>query len=172
VSIHKKRRISSVFAGLDIPEKRGRDRLFIMAEVLDIAQGGALKTQIMYRANLSFLHVNRLLAMLTDLHLLESVEKGGKTTYKTTDKGFRYLESYRAILEFARKHDVKYKRVSQLRRMSSAIRELQKAIKDTETNMMNLTKCLKCKSDIFPDFRFCPYCGKNLQAKQTKSVTE
>jgi predicted transcriptional regulator len=37
----------------DVKTKR-RDKLSIIAEILEIAKNGTLKTQIMYRANLSF----------------------------------------------------------------------------------------------------------------------
>lgn len=166
--ISKERRRSRIHTELDILEKRGRDRLFIMAEILDIAQQGALKTHIMYRANLSFTQLNEMLSLLTDLYLLKLVAKGGKRIYKTTEKGLGYLESYREILNLLHKSSVKYRYVSQLHRMSSALGELKKATDDIETSIMNLTRCPKCENDIFADFRFCPYCGKNLQVRNTK----
>ena len=39
-------------------ERKRRDRLYILAEILAIAKNGYLKTQIMYRANLSFAQLN------------------------------------------------------------------------------------------------------------------
>jgi len=77
--------------------------LFIMAEILEIAREGVLKTQIMYRANLSFAQLNEYLSLLLDLNLLEAVKKTEKTMYKTTDKGLRYLQSYREIRELLKK---------------------------------------------------------------------
>ncbi len=82
----------------DGPRKR-RDRLFIIAEILDIARDGALKTQIMYRANLSFSQLNTYLDLLMETQLLGKVEGSGKTYYKTTKKGFEYIESYKEIIE-------------------------------------------------------------------------
>ena len=82
----------------DNPRKR-RDRLYIIAEILDIAKDGALKTQIMYKANLSFSQLNTYLKLLLDVQLLEMVEKGGKTIYKTTKKGVEYMESYQEVIE-------------------------------------------------------------------------
>jgi len=70
-----------------------------MAEILEIAREGCLKTQIMYRANLSFAQLNEYLSLLLGLNLLETVKKTEKTMYKTTDKGLRYLQSYREIRE-------------------------------------------------------------------------
>ncbi|MDH5783278.1 MAG: winged helix-turn-helix domain-containing protein [Candidatus Bathyarchaeota archaeon] len=74
-----------------------------MAEILEIAREGVLKTQIMYRANLSFAQLNEYLSLLLDLNLLEAVKKTEKTMYKTTDKGLRYLQSYREIRELLKK---------------------------------------------------------------------
>lgn len=83
--------------------RRRRDRLFIMAEILDVAREGVLKTQIMYRANLSFAQLNEYLSLLLDLKLLKTVTSSDKTHYETTNKGLRYLQSYQAIRELLRK---------------------------------------------------------------------
>lgn len=94
---------------------RRRDRLFIMAQVLDIAQEPNLKTQIMYKASLSFAQLNEYLSMLLDLGLLEAIkdEKGERTAYKTTSKGLRYLEVFNETRKLANKEQVvKHKRGS------------------------------------------------------------
>ncbi len=74
-----------------------------MAEILDVAREGVLKTQIMYRANLSFAQLNEYLRLLLDLDLLKVVETPKKTIYETTDKGLRYLQSYREIKKLLNK---------------------------------------------------------------------
>jgi len=74
-----------------------------MAEILEVAREGTLKTQIMYRANLSFAQLNEYLALLLELDLLEAIEEAEKTLYKTTNKGLRYLQSYREIRELLKK---------------------------------------------------------------------
>ena len=89
---------------LDNPRRR-RDRMFIMAEILEVALDGALKTHMMYRANLSFAQLNEYLKLMLDLRLLEITGKNGKTVYKTTSKGMRYLQSYRDINELLKKED-------------------------------------------------------------------
>lgn len=78
---------------------RRRDRLFIMAEMLEIAKGGSLKTAVMYRANLSFAQLNEYLSLLLNLNLLERNKTSDKVIYKTTEKGLRYLQSYKDIRE-------------------------------------------------------------------------
>ena len=74
-----------------------RDHLFIMAEILEVAIDGALKTQVMYRANLSFAQLNEYLKLMLDIKLLETTKNTERTLYKTTAKGVRYLQSYREI---------------------------------------------------------------------------
>jgi predicted transcriptional regulator len=77
--------------------RKRRDRLYIIAEILNIAKGGSLKTQIMYRANLSFAQLNEYLSFLTKMEFLEIQNENRKSTYMTTAKGERYLEKYKDI---------------------------------------------------------------------------
>ena len=82
----------------DNPRKR-RDRLYIIAEILDIARDGALKTQIMYKANLSFSQLNTYLKLLLETQLLEILKRNRKTIYKTTKRGVEYMQSYKEVIE-------------------------------------------------------------------------
>ena len=82
----------------DNPRKR-RDRLYIIAEILDIAKDGALKTQIMYKANLSFSQLNTYIKLLLETELLETIEKSRRRIFKTTKKGSNYILSYQTIIE-------------------------------------------------------------------------
>jgi predicted transcriptional regulator len=83
--------------------ERRRDRLSIMAEILGVTLEGALKTQVMYRANLSFAQLNQYLSLLLDLNLIELKKSSEKAVYKTTTKGIRFLESYQQIQELLKK---------------------------------------------------------------------
>jgi len=74
-----------------------------MAEILEVALDGALKTQVMYRANLSFAQLNQYLKIMIDLKLMEVVKNSERTVYKTTQKGMRYLQSYREIRDLLKK---------------------------------------------------------------------
>jgi predicted transcriptional regulator len=80
-------------SNLDTEHKR-RDRLYIIAEILKIAQDGSLKTQIMYRANLSFAQLNEYLSFLIKMDLLKLKNRNKKTIYITTPNGEKYLEKY------------------------------------------------------------------------------
>ena len=71
-----------------------RDRLNIMAEIMEIAKGSQLKTRIMYRANLSFTQVKEYLSFLSERGFLRVNEIDGQKFYETTVKGERYIENY------------------------------------------------------------------------------
>jgi len=75
------------------PPKR-RDKLYIMAEILGIAKEGALKTQIMYRANLSFTQLNDYLGFMQEINMLEKTKKNNKDIYRSTEKGLDFLQRY------------------------------------------------------------------------------
>jgi predicted transcriptional regulator len=83
--------------------ERRRDRLHIMAEILQVTLEGALKTQVMYKANLSFAQLNQYLSLLLDLDLLELKKSSERAVYKTTVKGMSFLESYKQIQELLKK---------------------------------------------------------------------
>ena len=75
-------------------DHKRRDRLYIIAEILRIAQDGCLKTQIMYRANLSFAQLNEYLSYLIKMGLLKLQYQNKKKIYATTINGEKYLEKY------------------------------------------------------------------------------
>ena len=74
-----------------------------MAEILEVAIDGALKTQMMYRANLSFAQLNEYLKLLLDMKMLETSENTERKVYKTTSKGMHYLQSYKEIHNLLKK---------------------------------------------------------------------
>jgi predicted transcriptional regulator len=83
-------------------KRRGRDRLYILAEILEIAKEGTLKTQVMYRASLSFTQLNDYLGLMLKLKFLEKVEINGKEVYKASKKGLDFLQRYREINKLLR----------------------------------------------------------------------
>ena len=80
----------------DAPKRR--DKLVIMAQILDISKAGALKTQIMYKANLSFSQLNEYLNRLAKTKLLEKTNNNGKDVYRATQKGVDFLERHQQIM--------------------------------------------------------------------------
>jgi len=87
-------------------DRKRRDRLYILAEILNIAKGGSLKTQIMYRANLSFAQLNEYLNFLTKMEFLEIQNENTKNNYVTTSKGDRYLEKYTDLANLLGENEV------------------------------------------------------------------
>ena len=87
----------------DSDTRRRRDRLHIIAEILEISKNGSLKTQIMYRANLSFAQLNEYLDLLLDLELLQEGTENQKIVFKVTEKGDEYLQNYYKIKELLEK---------------------------------------------------------------------
>jgi predicted transcriptional regulator len=92
--------------------RKRRDRLYIISEVLSIAKDGSLKTQIMYRANLSFAQLNEYLSFLLKIKLLKVVTENERVVYKTTTKGLKYLQNYEKITSLLRKEEENPARVN------------------------------------------------------------
>lgn len=82
-----------------LTKQRRRDQLSIIANILDIAKEGALKTQIMYRANLSFTQLNDYLRFLLETDFLTQSVFEGKEGYITTIKGLGYLRKHRELIK-------------------------------------------------------------------------
>jgi predicted transcriptional regulator len=81
------------------PSSKRRDKLYIIAEILEIAKEGTLKTQIMYRANLSFTQLNDYLRFMLKIGLLEKILRNDKETYRATAKGMDFVQRYHEITE-------------------------------------------------------------------------
>lgn len=75
---------------------KNRHRLDIVRDVLTVALVRVRKTRIMYRANLSFVQLEKYLEELLTTGLVESA---GASTYVTTKKGEEFLQSYLRYLE-------------------------------------------------------------------------
>jgi predicted transcriptional regulator len=77
----------------DTASKR-RDKLSIIAEILEIAKDGTLKTQIMYKANLSFVQLTEYLEYMLKTCLLDKLDVNRKDVYVTTEKGLDFLQKH------------------------------------------------------------------------------
>ena len=70
-----------------------RNRIEIISQILEIANGGVnSKTKIMAKANLSYLQLKNYLATLSEKDLLRYDLY--THTFKTTEKGLRFLKVY------------------------------------------------------------------------------
>jgi predicted transcriptional regulator len=73
-----------------------RSRIEMMSQILEAANGGgATRAKIMYKAFLSFVQLREFLMVLTDSDLLSY--DGETQTFKTTEKGLRFLDTYNQI---------------------------------------------------------------------------
>lgn len=68
-----------------------RDKLVILAEIIQIAKNGTSKTHIMIEANLSFSQLNGCLMLLTQTGLLEKSWFSGREIYRPTQKGWEFM---------------------------------------------------------------------------------
>ncbi len=79
---------------------RKRNDIDIMAKILTESKEDIRKTRIMYRCNLSHSQLQVYLKILHDLGFLESQTKKEvtkPTRFRTTLKGFRFLDAYRRL---------------------------------------------------------------------------
>ena len=77
-----------------------RSRVDIIASILSAAVGGAKKTHIMYKCNLSFGQLQTYLGILVERGLLrvaESGRGGNPSVFQTTDEGRAFLRAYRDL---------------------------------------------------------------------------
>jgi predicted transcriptional regulator len=77
-----------------------RSRSEIVIQILEVANGGsgsdgATKTEIMYKAFLSYVQLKEYLVVLIESDLLHYV--GETHTFKITENGLRFLEAYNQI---------------------------------------------------------------------------
>ena len=87
----------------DTPKRR--DKLSIIAEILEIAKDGTLKTQIMYKANLSFAQLNDYLKFMMKTSLLKKFRAHGKDVYASTEKGINYLQRHSELTELLKEKE-------------------------------------------------------------------
>jgi predicted transcriptional regulator len=86
-----------------------RDKLCIIAEILEIAKEGTLKTQIMYKANLSFAQLTEYLKFMLKIKLIQKLDHQGKDVYIATDKGLDFLQRQCELTELLKTDEEKPK---------------------------------------------------------------
>jgi predicted transcriptional regulator len=77
-----------------------RSRTEIVAMILDSANGGATKTKMMYKAFLSYHQLKEYLLLLIENDLIEYLT--GTQTFRTTEKGLKFLRMHNEIGELLR----------------------------------------------------------------------
>jgi predicted transcriptional regulator len=82
-----------------------RDKLSIIAEILEIAKEGTLKTQIMYKANLSFAQLNDYLKFMLKTSLLNKFVANGKEVYMATEKGVDFMQRHFELTKLLKENE-------------------------------------------------------------------
>jgi len=84
-----------------VQEKRSRIEIYL--DVLDAIQNGKhLRTVIMYRSNISWTPLIRILRLLSE-GLIINRSKTGRPFYELTDKGREVLHKFSNVVEWKRK---------------------------------------------------------------------
>jgi predicted transcriptional regulator len=96
-----------------------RDRLDIIADILQVTSRDAKKTQIMYQANLSYKVLQRYLNEVLDASLIKFEDNN--QSYVLTYKGQEYLEAYK---EYYRCHKSIEKRLNDVSTKKKILQEL------------------------------------------------
>ena len=80
-------------------ELHNRTRIEILASILNVSHNGALKTHIMYKANLSHRQLEKYLGFLLEQGMVAKVtdEYYDATTYQITEKGIEFLRDYERL---------------------------------------------------------------------------
>jgi len=91
---------------MDIRRKKpGRDRVAIVAEILEMTRDGELKSNIMWRAGLSYIMLNGYLGLMMNAKLLDRVFRNNKVVFKATNKGMKFLYHCNRIMELLEAED-------------------------------------------------------------------
>lgn len=72
-------------------KRRERDRLAIVAEILEMARHGMPKSNIMDRARLSYYMLNGYLELMMNTKLLDKSSLDKREMFRTTDRGLKLL---------------------------------------------------------------------------------
>jgi predicted transcriptional regulator len=84
----------------EYPSGNNRERLDIMADILEISQSGVKKTCLMYRCNLSFRQLKYYSNFMLRKKLLRIVADNINSDHgllETTDKGKKFLKTYTCL---------------------------------------------------------------------------
>jgi predicted transcriptional regulator len=73
-----------------------------MAQILEITKEATLKTQIMYKANLSFTQLNDYLQFMLNNNLIIHKTCEGREVYIITLKGFSFLQMHSELVQLLR----------------------------------------------------------------------
>jgi predicted transcriptional regulator len=93
-----------------------RDRLAIIADILEAARKNAKKTQIMYQANLSYNVLQKYLAEITSSSLINFVPE--QQCYQLTERGVNFMQLYK---QYSKNSQLVQKRLTHLNNSRKAL---------------------------------------------------
>ena len=96
-----------------------RDRLDIIADILNVASKTAKKTQIMYQANLSYKVLQRYLNEILEASLVKFEDD--QQYYLLTGKGQEYLDAYKEYSRVSKNMEKRLNDFSVKRKMLEAL---------------------------------------------------
>jgi len=102
-------------------KRRERDRVAIVAEILEMAREGELKSNIMWKAGLSYHMLSGYLELMMNTKLLEKSLLNKKEVFRTTDKGLKFLYHCSEIIELLETEDEGSKLYGRIRFIPSSI---------------------------------------------------
>jgi predicted transcriptional regulator len=85
-----------------------RDKIEIISDVLEAANGGASKTRIMYKAVLSYKQMKEYVNFLAEKGLLEYGYQEEVQIVRTTEKGLLFLDTYNRIQDIIMEDNHQY----------------------------------------------------------------
>jgi predicted transcriptional regulator len=92
-----------------------RDQFGIIAKILEITKKGARKTQIMYKANLSFTQLNEYLPYLLNKKLISLTSNGDGEIYVITKQGIDFLKRHNELIQLLKTCNTNQKNAIQTR---------------------------------------------------------
>ena len=79
---------------------RRRSDIEIIADMLEVGENGAGKTEIMYSANMSYAQIQKYLGFLMAQGFIDKMKMGNPSvTYQMTDSGLKLLQLISSIKE-------------------------------------------------------------------------
>ena len=86
---------------------RRRSDIEIIADMLQVGENGAGKTEIMYSANMSYSQIQKYLGYLMGQGLIDKMKMGNPSvTYRVTDSGLKLLQLIDSIKEMLGLDDI------------------------------------------------------------------
>jgi predicted transcriptional regulator len=88
-------------------KSKRRDKLVIMTEIIGICRNGSAKTNILFKANLSFAQLTQYLCYLSELGFLGRATREGRDVYWATSRGLEFMAMQLQIINMVTGKDQK-----------------------------------------------------------------